>query len=52
MTKFRTAVLALTVALTLAGGTGAASSIDAKKAPGKSSITKVQTFKNGDVWCC
>jgi hypothetical protein len=49
MTKFRTALLALTVAFTVAGGTGAAAQMDA----GKSSISKVQTAKkNGDSWCC
>ncbi|CAN5470114.1 hypothetical protein BH09ACT12_BH09ACT12_27800 [soil metagenome] len=52
MTTFRTALLALTVAFTVAGGAGAASHVDAKSPAGKSSITKVAHFKNGDVWCC
>lgn len=51
MTKFRTALLALTVAFTVAGGAGAASHVDAK-APGKSSIIKITSAKNGDSWCC
>lgn len=50
MTKFRTALLALTVAFTVAGGTGAASQVDAK-APTKS-IVKVTALKGGDSWCC
>jgi hypothetical protein len=55
MKKFRTALLALTVALTVAGGTGAASTMDAKKGSGKSSITKTVNakVKGGDSsWCC
>ena len=49
MKTLRTAVLALTVALTVAGGTGAASHIDAKS-PAGSSV--VNTFKTGGSWCC
>lgn len=53
MTKFRTALLALTVAFAVAGGTGAAVQVDAKKNTGKSSIIKVQTLNKGDdSWCC
>ncbi len=45
MTKFRTALLTLTVAFTIAGGTGAASNVDAK--------SPINTVKGGDSsWCC
>ena len=45
MTKFRTALLTLTVAFVVAGGSGAASSVDAK--------SPIQTVKGGDSsWCC
>ena len=51
MTKFRTALLALTVAFTVAGGTGAASHVDAKSPTG-TSIIKITTAKGSDSWCC
>ena len=53
MNKFRTALLAITVAFTVAGGTGAAASIDAKPA-GKSSIVKTTDMRTGSGggWCC
>lgn len=51
MTKFRTALLAVTVALTVAGGAGAGTHVDAKSPTG-TSITKVNTAKSGDSWCC
>ena len=50
MTKFRTALLALTVAFTIAGGAGAASHVDA--APSGKSITKQLNVRGGDSWCC
>lgn len=52
MTKFRTALLALTVAFTVAGGAGAASQVDAKAPVGKSSIVKLTSARSGDSWCC
>ncbi|MAS56568.1 MAG: hypothetical protein CMJ44_18445 [Pimelobacter sp.] len=50
MTTFRTALLALTVAFTIAGGAGAASQVDA--APTDSSIVKQVSARGGDSWCC
>ncbi len=52
MTKFRTALLALTVTLTLAGGLGAAGPVDAKAPLGKSSLIKTTNVRGGEGWCC
>ncbi|MBU1801712.1 MAG: hypothetical protein KKA97_05640 [Actinobacteria bacterium] len=50
MTTFRTALLALTVAFTIAGGAGAASQVDA--APAGKTIVKQTNVRGGDSWCC
>lgn len=53
MIKFRTALLALAVAFTIAGGAGAASQVDAKAPNGTSSIVKTNNARSGDSsWCC
>lgn len=52
MTKIRTALLALTVSLAVAGGTGAMSPVDAKAPVGKDTTTVVTAKKSGDSWCC
>ena len=52
MSAFRTALLALTVALTVAGGAGSVSHVDAKSPAGSTSVVKVSSFKTGGSWCC
>ena len=49
MKTLRTALLALTVALTVAGGAGAVSNVDAPA--GQTSITPTKSG-GGSSWCC